>query len=98
MNEKLNKFLSGIKNVFMSNRIKSKEINEKSENIGIDIAPGADITVIITRNDNKYLKPKYMIEVDRLFGIMTRVRKHRVKKKLAKRIKEIRKLEGQCWI
>lgn len=93
MNEKLNKFLAGIKNVFMSNRIRNKEIDEKTEYIGIDLADGEDFTVISTRNDNKYLKSKYMTEVDRLFEIMNRVRKYRVKKKLAKRIKKIRKLD-----
>lgn len=99
MCEKLNKFLDGIKNVFMSNRVKNENSNEKLVCIGIDIAKSNDITamsngnhitVIVNNNDNKYKKTKSMIEVDRLFNIMTRVKKHRVKKKIAKRIKKIR--------
>lgn len=91
MNKKLDKFLDGIKNIFMSNRIQTEKSNEKLECTGIDIAKSNDVIAIVNNNYYKYKKTKLMIEVDRLFNIMTRVKKHRVKKKIAKRIKKIKK-------
>lgn len=57
--------------------------------IGIDIAPGKDITPPNNYCFKVHNKNKKLIEVDRLFHIMHRTKKHRVKKKLAKRIMRI---------
>lgn len=69
--------------------------NKKAEYIiGIDLAAGKDFTVINNNCNKIHIKNNHLIEADRLFEIMVRVKKHRVRKKLAKRITKLYKVGG----